>query len=158
MHLPAQCWRRMAPSEEVLPLLLPLDRERLQKLREPCRRTPIQNPLDDIRGEERETQQAADVGAADPFGVRQIGEGPRERLDERAVRLRLRRGRKLAAVRCYDALAAASTLESHRNADDQRPAVEPGLYAAAALFHAVAVHHARRCTGERVRERDLQLL
>ena len=89
-------------SEEVLPLPLPLDRERLQELGEPCRRPPVEDPLDDVGGEEREPQHAADVGAADPFGVGQLGERaepallqqpapavrPRQRLDERAVDLR----------------------------------------------------------------------
>jgi hypothetical protein len=101
-------------SEEVLPLLLPRDRERLQELRQPRRRAAVENALDDVGGKEREAQHATHVGAADPFGVGQIGEGPiltalqpplpavrtREGLDQCAVRLRLSRVRKLAPVGC----------------------------------------------------------
>ena len=94
-----------AASAEPLPLPLPLDRERLQELREPCGRPPVQDPFDDVGGEERETQDAADVGAADPFGVGELGQRaeaallqqpapsvrPRQRLDQRAVDLGRRR-------------------------------------------------------------------
>jgi hypothetical protein len=42
--------------------------------RAPRRRPPVENALDDIGSEEREPQHAADVGAADPFRVRQLGQ------------------------------------------------------------------------------------
>ena len=51
--------------EEVLRCLLPLDRKRLQELREPSRRPPVEDPLDDVGGEQGEAQDAADVRAAD---------------------------------------------------------------------------------------------
>jgi hypothetical protein len=44
----------MTPSEEVLPLLLPLDRKRLQELRQPCGRPAVEDPFDDVGREERE--------------------------------------------------------------------------------------------------------
>jgi hypothetical protein len=55
---------------------------------------------------------------------------PRQRLDQRAIRLRLRARHKLAPVQRDDPFAAASTLEPHPDADDERAAVEPGLNAA----------------------------
>ena len=41
---------------------------------EPSRRPAVEDPLDDVGRKEREAQHAADVGAADPLGVRQLGE------------------------------------------------------------------------------------
>ena len=61
-------------SEEILPLLLPLDRERLQELDEPCRRPLVEDPFDDIRGEERQRQDAADIGAADPLKIGELAD------------------------------------------------------------------------------------
>src|SRR5687768_4284239 len=51
-----------AASAEPLPLSLPRDRERLEEVREPCRQPPVQDALDDVGGEQREAQHAADVG------------------------------------------------------------------------------------------------
>ena len=47
------------------PLLVPLDRKRLQEPREPNRRPPVHDTLDDLRGEQGEAQDAADVRPAD---------------------------------------------------------------------------------------------
>jgi hypothetical protein len=44
-------------SKEAIPLPLPFDRERLQKLRQPGRRLTVEDPLDDIGGEECEAQE-----------------------------------------------------------------------------------------------------
>jgi hypothetical protein len=64
---PPRRWNRIGmrrTSEEVLPLLLPRDRERLQELREPCGGPAVEDPFDDVGREERKAQHAADVGAA----------------------------------------------------------------------------------------------
>jgi hypothetical protein len=52
---------------------------------------------------------------------------PRKPLQKRAVGLRRRRGHDRGAVGRHDPLAAAAALESHRNPDHQRGALEPGL-------------------------------
>jgi hypothetical protein len=44
---------------------------------------------------------------------------PDERFDQRAIRLRFRGRRDLAAVRRHDALTTASALEAHRDAHDE---------------------------------------
>ena len=67
-------WKDRRSSKEVLPLPLPFDGERLQELREPCRRPTVQDPFDDVGGEEREAQHPANVRAADPLGVGEVGE------------------------------------------------------------------------------------
>jgi hypothetical protein len=59
---------------------------------------------------------------------------------KRAVWLRLPRGHKLAAVRRDDPLAAASALEAHWDAYNERGAVEPRL---GALDHAAILSRCR---------------
>ena len=54
--------------------------ERLEELREPRRRPPVEDPFDDVGGEEREPQDAADVRSADPFGVREFGQRAKSAL------------------------------------------------------------------------------
>jgi hypothetical protein len=74
---PPRRWNRIGmlrSSEEVLPLPVPLDRERLQEPHEPGRRPAVEDPFYDVRGKEGEAQHAADIGAADAFGIRKIGE------------------------------------------------------------------------------------
>ena len=66
--------QRNAPSAELPALPLPFDRERLHQMSELRCPTPVQDVLDDVGGEEREPQDAADVGAAYAFGMRQLGE------------------------------------------------------------------------------------
>jgi hypothetical protein len=57
---------------ELLALLLPLAGERLQELREPCGRSPVQNALDDVWGEQGEPQDAANARSADPLRTPQL--------------------------------------------------------------------------------------
>jgi hypothetical protein len=111
-------------SQEVISLPFPLGRKRLQELGQPCRRPRVQNALDDVRGEERESQYAAHVASPDAFGVGEFGQRPvlhyfqhpppppsaRERLDERAIRV-----------------PPARALGPHRDTHDERVAVQPRL-------------------------------
>jgi hypothetical protein len=63
-------------SQEVISLPFPLGRKRLQELGQPCRRPRVQNALDEVRGEERESQYAAHVASPDAFGVGEFGQRP----------------------------------------------------------------------------------
>jgi hypothetical protein len=93
-------------------------------------RCPREDRLDDVGRQQRQPENTTHVALRDVFGVADLADCgldaviehplpspcPRKRLDEGAVRLRLRDRRKLAAVRGYDALAAAAALESHGTA------------------------------------------
>jgi hypothetical protein len=86
---------------------------------------PVEDPFDDLRSKEGQAQDAADVGTADPFDIRDLcqrAEAPlvqnslpavrtRESLDQGAVGLRLGAGHDRAPVRCDDPLASAAALE-----------------------------------------------
>ena len=63
-------------SAELGPLPLPRDRERLHQLRQSWCRTPVHDPPDDVRGEQGEAQDAADIRPADLLGSRQLCEDP----------------------------------------------------------------------------------
>jgi hypothetical protein len=43
------------------PLVFPLERERLQQLRQPYRRPPVHDALDNVRREQRQAQDPANV-------------------------------------------------------------------------------------------------
>ena len=117
------------------PLLLPLHRNRLHQRRQrhPLRLSPIQDRLHDIRRQQREPQQARDIGRVDLLGGGQFverGEAPRlhhpppperagQRLHQRGVGSRGAAGRHSAQR--HHQLPPTPLPDRERHADGQHP-------------------------------------
>jgi Transposase, Mutator family len=106
-------------------------------------RAPREDRLHDIGRKQGQPQDPAHVALRDVLGVADLADRgmdalikhplppprARECFDQRAVGQGFGCRRDRAAVRCYYALPAPAALEPHRDADDQRRPIEPGLSA-----------------------------
>src|SRR3954452_20874333 len=126
--------RRVSTVSRVYPvsLCLPFERKRLSQLLEleSGRLAPVEDHLDDIRGEQREAQHVAHIArvylllggdlldGAVRACIQQVlpSERARKRLHQHAVDLESRRDRRQGgAVGAHDPLATAAPLEGHRH-------------------------------------------
>jgi hypothetical protein len=127
--------RPITSRHERLSLRLPLDwHPLLQPLQDHALvQRARQDRLDDVRREQRQPRNPADVARAELLGGRDLGErdidagielslpapSPGQGFDQGAVGLHTARRGQVAAIGGEDALAAALSLEAHGDADDE---------------------------------------